>query len=84
MIKISYNGHHPVQVWTFTDTTGPFTIYHCQLETNSDRDNSCYVDFVDFAIIARDWLGTDFNDLNELAQQWLNCGNPYDPSCGVN
>jgi hypothetical protein len=71
-------------VWTHTDTTGSFTIYECQLETNSDKDGSCYIDFVDFAILAQDWLGTDLDSVNELAQHWLNCGNPYDPSCGVN
>jgi hypothetical protein len=84
LIKISYDGHHPLVPWTFTDTTGTFTIYECQLETNSDKDGSCYIDSIDFAIIAQNWLGTDLSDVNELAQHWLNCGNPYDPLCGVN
>ena len=84
MIKISYAGHHPLVPWTFTDTTGTFTIYECQLSTSSDWDSSCYIDSIDFAILAQDWTGTDLDGVNELAQHWLNCGNPYDPSCGVN
>jgi hypothetical protein len=84
MIQISYSRQFFPYVWTHTDTTGSFTIYECQLETNSDKDGSCYIDFVDFAILAQDWLGTDLDSVNELAQHWLNCGNPYDPSCGVN
>jgi hypothetical protein len=84
MIKISYAGHHPLVPWTFTDTTGTFTIYECQLETNSDKDGSCYIDSIDYAIIAQGWTGTDLSDVNDLAQHWLECGNPYDPSCGVN
>jgi hypothetical protein len=84
LIKISYDGHHPVQVWTFTDTTGTFTIYECQLTTGSDYDGSCYVDSIDYAIIAQGWAGADLSDVNDLAQDWLNCGNPFDPLCGVN
>jgi hypothetical protein len=85
MIQISYTRQStPFYVWTHTDTTGPFTVYQCQLTTTSDRDGSCYIDSIDFAILAQNWAGTDLSDVNELAQHWLNCGNPYDPSCGVN
>jgi hypothetical protein len=83
MIKIVYDGHHPVQVWTFMDMTGPFTIYECQLETDSDEDGSCYIDFIDFAILAQEWLGTDLDEVSDLSQHWLYCGNPYDPLCGT-
>jgi len=85
MIQISYTRQFiPFYVWTHTDTTGPFTVYQCQLETESDRDSSCHIDFLDFAILVQNWMGTDLNDVNELSQHWLNCGNPYDPSCGSN
>jgi hypothetical protein len=32
----------------------------------ADLNGDCYVDFLDFAILAGDWL---------------NCGNPFDASC---
>lgn len=85
LLEISYIGHHPIVYWEFTDTTGPFTIYQCQLTTESDYNSDCYIDLYDFAILASDWLkdgGTDMNDLSELAQRWGDCGNPYDPACG--
>jgi hypothetical protein len=43
-----------------------FTIFHCQKQLNGDLNGDCYVDFLDFAVLAGDWL---------------NCGNPFDASC---
>jgi hypothetical protein len=52
---------------TISDTSdGPFTIFQCNKQLIGDLNNDCYVDFVDFAI---------------LAGNWLNCGNPFDASC---
>jgi len=41
-----------------------FTIYECTLTYDLDQD--CFVDFLDFAL---------------LASEWLKCGNPFDPNC---
>lgn len=84
LIEISYWGHYDVYSWPFADTTGPFTIYQCLLETESDYNNDCYIDLYDFALLADMWLltdGTDMNDLLEMSQNWCKCGNPYDPIC---
>jgi hypothetical protein len=43
-----------------------FTIFQCANPISGDLNGDCYVDFKDFAIIA---------------EHWLNCGNPFDPSC---
>jgi hypothetical protein len=43
-----------------------FTIFECRRELRGDLNGDCYVDFLDFAILAGDWL---------------NCGNPLDPLC---
>jgi hypothetical protein len=52
---------------TISDTSdGPFTIFQCSKQLTGDLNNDCYVDFVDFAI---------------LAGNWLECGNPFDASC---
>jgi hypothetical protein len=82
MVDIFY--YSGVHFWSFTDTTGPFTIYQCLLETESDFNNDCYIDFYDFALLADIWLltdGTNRNDLLEMSQNWCKCGNPYDPIC---
>lgn len=49
-----------------SDFSGQFTIYQCQRTLFGDLNSDCYIDFIDIAI---------------LAQNWLNCGNPYDPKC---
>jgi len=41
-----------------------FTIYECTL--TFDLNHDCFVDFLDFAL---------------LATEWLKCGNPFDPNC---
>ena len=54
---------------TLNDTSDKvFTIFHCQRQLVGDLNGDCYVDFLDFAI---------------LAENWLKCGNPFDPSCGT-
>jgi hypothetical protein len=44
-----------------------FTIYTCLAELAGDINRDCYVNFKDVAIVAN---------------EWLDCGNPYDPDCG--
>ncbi|MHC4328448.1 MAG: metallophosphoesterase family protein [Planctomycetota bacterium] len=43
-----------------------FTIFECQKQLAADLNGDCYVDFLDFAI---------------FAGEWLKCGNPFDASC---
>lgn len=39
-----------------------------------DLNTDCRVDFVDFAILAQDWLaGSNWDDLANLADSWLEC-----------
>jgi len=47
---------------------GVFTVYQCRQKLKSDLNGDCYVDLLDLAILASEWLG---------------CGNPFDLSCGV-
>lgn len=50
-----------------SDTSdGAFTIFECHRQMPGDLNGDCYVDFLDFAILAGDWL---------------NCGNPFDAAC---
>jgi len=56
----------------------------CKYGLLGDWNGDCYVDFGDFSIIAAGWDvygGTDMNDLAGFVQYWLDCANPYDPSC---
>lgn len=43
-----------------------FTTFQCVNPIQGDLNGDCYVDFRDFAIVA---------------EQWLKCGNPFDPAC---
>ncbi len=43
-----------------------FTIFECRKQMPADLNGDCYVNFLDFAILAVDWL---------------DCGNPFDASC---
>ncbi|MHC4116481.1 MAG: metallophosphoesterase family protein [Planctomycetota bacterium] len=43
-----------------------FTMFECRKQMPADLNGDCYVNFLDFAILAGDWL---------------NCGNPFDASC---
>lgn len=52
---------------TIHDTSDKaFTIFQCLKQLDSDLNDDCYVDFLDLAILVSDWL---------------ECGNPFDPSC---
>ncbi|MFC1634383.1 metallophosphoesterase family protein [Planctomycetota bacterium] len=52
---------------TIHDTSdNTFTMFQCLKQLDSDLNGDCYVDFLDLAILAGDWL---------------KCGNPFDPSC---
>ena len=52
---------------TISDTSDQtFTIFQCIKQLKGDLNNDCYVDFLDIAIFAGDWL---------------ECGNPFDVSC---
>lgn len=43
-----------------------FTISQCRTKLKADLNGDCYVDFLDFIILADDWL---------------KCTNPFDPTC---
>jgi|GEM_PF-4169523 len=45
-----------------------FVIYQCQGPVFGDLNLDCYVNILDFAL---------------FAASWLDCGNPYDPSCSI-
>jgi hypothetical protein len=47
---------------------GLFTIFTCQGPIVGDLNEDCHVDFRDFAL---------------FAGHWSECGNPFDPDCGV-
>lgn len=55
---------HDVTIYDTSDKT--FAIFQCLRQLHSDLNGDCYVDFLDLAI---------------LAGEWLKCGNPFDPSC---
>jgi len=45
---------------------GAFTVFVCRKQLYADLNGDCYVDFLDFIVMATDWL---------------NCGNPFDTNC---
>jgi hypothetical protein len=45
-----------------------FTIFQCPGVIPGDLNGDCYVDWKDFA---------------DFAANWLECGNPFDPNCGL-
>lgn len=52
---------------TLSDVSdGTFTIFQCLKTLAGDLNGDCYVDILDFAILAGDWL---------------QCGNPFDAAC---
>jgi len=54
---------------TINDTSyDMFTIFQCQGPITGDLNGDCYVDFFDFTVIAG---------------HWLECGNRFDPACGI-
>jgi arabinan endo-1,5-alpha-L-arabinosidase len=63
----------------------------CQLVRNlgfglvPDWTQDCYINFYDQAILANNWLnGFDWQDLIDLATDWLKCNNPQDADCMAN
>jgi hypothetical protein len=62
LIRIS----DPLDVAISDTSDGTFTIFHCSKQLKGDLNGDCYVNFLDFAILAGDWL---------------ECGNPFDASC---
>ena len=56
----------PLDVSISDTSDGLFTIFQCTKQLKGDLNGDCYVDFLDIAILAGDWL---------------ECGNPFDASC---
>jgi hypothetical protein len=55
---------------------------YCAAVLDGDLDGNCKVDFFDYAMFAKDWLiGSDLNDLAELANNWLECNLAYQGGC---
>ena len=47
----------------------------CSEPPSMELNGDCLVTFEDFAMLAEDWLDTnDFDDLADMASQWLECG----------
>jgi hypothetical protein len=65
------------------DTTDdPFAIYECPENLTGDLDGNCYIDFHDLNVLGLRWhTEPSFQTLAELADQWCDCSNPYDPAC---
>jgi hypothetical protein len=61
-----------IRIWAAQDvgisdtSDGAFTIFECRKQMPADLNGDCYVDFLDIAVLAGDWLS---------------CGNPFDASC---
>jgi hypothetical protein len=56
----------PLDVAVSDTSDETFTIFQCQKQLKGDLNGDCYVNFLDIAI---------------LAGNWLECGNPFDASC---
>jgi len=51
----------------------------------ADWTQDCHVDFYDLAFLANSWLdGFDWEDIVDLADQWLRCNDPQNPNCTAN
>lgn len=71
-VKIEANGIDKPEIDAISDVAAcgdykhPFPV--------GDLNEDCRVDFVDFTILAKDWLvGNDWEDLAALADSWLQC-----------
>ena len=62
LIRIS----DPVNIAASDTSDETFTIFQCTKQLRGDLNGDCYVNFLDIAILAGDWL---------------ECANPFDPSC---
>ena len=56
----------PLDIAISDTSDGIFTIFQCTKQLKGDLNGDCYVDFLDIAILAADWL---------------ECGNPFDAAC---
>ena len=56
----------PLDVAISDTSDETFTIFQCRKQLKGDLNGDCYVNFLDIAILAGDWL---------------ECGNPFDASC---
>ncbi len=55
---------------------------YCTAVLDGDLDGNCKVDFLDYAILAEDWLvGKDWMDLVVIAEDWLECKLAYQGAC---
>ena len=55
---------------------------YCTEIITGDLNGNCKVDFTDYAILAGDWLVTNnWNDLAELAENWLKCSYALQEDC---
>ena len=73
-IKVEYlaGGDYEGDIDGFSDVAGCGDYQHPYPQ--GDINGDCRVDFVDFAILAQDWLvGSDWDDLTNLADNWLEC-----------
>jgi hypothetical protein len=62
-----------------------FTVFQCQRDPAGDLNGDCYVDWLDFAVLAANLNGyccDDWQDMAILVSDWLKCANPFDPCCG--
>ncbi|MGB2863006.1 MAG: hypothetical protein WBC05_06750 [Sedimentisphaerales bacterium] len=57
---------NPLDVAVSDTSDETFTIFQCTKQLKGDLNGDCYVNFLDIAILAGDWL---------------ECGNPFDASC---
>ena len=59
-----------------------FVAIKCSAPPTADVSGNCKVDFVDFAMLAEDWQDTtNFEDLGDMASQWLTCGYDIQSFC---
>jgi uncharacterized delta-60 repeat protein len=55
---------------------------YCISPIEGDHDENCKIDFLDFEILAQDWLeGFNFSDLAVLAEGWLECNFALEEDC---
>ena len=55
---------------------------YCTDTIASDLDGNCKIDFIDYAILAENWLTeSDWNDLAVLADNWLKCNFALSEDC---
>ncbi|MBN2269747.1 MAG: hypothetical protein JXN61_03980 [Sedimentisphaerales bacterium] len=60
----------------------PFIIYECPATLTGDLNADCYINFRDLNVLGLNWhIEPSFQTLATLAEQWCDCGNPYDPAC---